>query len=248
MEPTFRVCYVARLQRAVSGWGLPWGCAAGATPGWYVVRFQRAILSFAAGIWQTAPNLRLPAEWKRLPAAFEYALPACSAYNFVVCSRNLANGAKPASSGRIEAASSRFRVRLARLFSVQFCRLQQEFGKRRQTCVFRQSGSGFQPLSSTPCPPARCLHPVTSVFRECRYQWETGYPFFLVCCFSSRTDQTDQKTLPLSRPVVDPAPVFPSRRAGKSLERLLLYSCCCTEPVAGRYFSVRARREANAAR
>ena len=38
-----------------------------------------------------------------------------SACNFVVCGRNLANGTKRASSGRVEAASSRFRVRLARL-------------------------------------------------------------------------------------------------------------------------------------
>jgi hypothetical protein len=164
-----------------------------------------------------------------------------SACNFVVCSRNLANGAKRASSGRVEAAFSRafclappiscakraagaykrrnygqygqdghygrayavHRVHRARkrspidnwpfpialqwqwkpsfvfamwhAFSVQFCRLQQELGKRRQTCVFRQSRSGFQPLLSTHCPPARCLHPATSVFRECRYQWVTAY-------------------------------------------------------------------------
>jgi hypothetical protein len=38
-----------------------------------------------------------------------------SACNFVVCSRNLANDAKRASSGRVEAASSRFRARIARL-------------------------------------------------------------------------------------------------------------------------------------
>ena len=53
-----------------------------------------------------------------------------SAYNFVVCSRNLANGAKRASSGRVEAASSRFRARIARLTAA--C---------TQPCLFSESAT-----------------------------------------------------------------------------------------------------------
>jgi hypothetical protein len=111
MEIILRVCYVARLQRAVSGGGFP-GVAPQAQP--------------QAGMW--------------------YA------------------------------------------FSVLFCRLQQEFGKRRQTCGFRQSRSGFQPLLNPSRPPpyhATCLPAVLracSPQRDMTPQTPPSTPVFRLCC------------------------------------------------------------------